>query len=94
MNTTDDKGRYRRTFSIAASVGAILLAGCASAPPIPAGSAEARSKLTQLQANPDLAPRAPAAIKEADLAVRAAEAPVLAHAPCPFNSSTMVCTRG
>ena len=54
---------------------AILLTACASAPPAPAGAAAARSRLTQLQSNPDLGTRAPAAIKEADLAVRAAEAP-------------------
>ena len=60
---------------IAASVAAMLLAACASAPPMPVGAAEARSKLTQLQSNPDLATRAPAAIKEAELAVRAAETP-------------------
>ena len=60
---------------IAASVAAILLAACASAPPNPAGAAEARSKLTQLQSNPDLATRAPAAIKDAELAVRTAEMP-------------------
>ena len=54
---------------------AILVTACASAPPAPAGAAAARSRLTQLQSNPDLGTRAPAAIKEADLAVRAAEAP-------------------
>ena len=60
---------------ITASVAAILLAACASAPPMPVGAAEARSKLTQLQSNPDLATRAPAAIKDAELAVRTAEMP-------------------
>ena len=75
MNTTNDKRHYRSTTLITASVAAILLASCASVPPAPAGSAEARNKLTQLQANPELATRAPAAISEADLAVRAAELP-------------------
>lgn len=75
MNTNSVKGRYRGTTLIAASVAAILLAACASTPPIPAGASAARSKLTQLQANPELATRAPAAIKDAELAVRAAELP-------------------
>ena len=54
---------------------AILLAACASVPPAPAGSAAARARLTQLQSNPELGTLAPAAMKEADLAVRAAEVP-------------------
>jgi hypothetical protein len=36
---------------------------------------EVRSKLTQLQSDPNLAGRAPLAIKEADAAVRTAEQP-------------------
>jgi outer membrane protein OmpA-like peptidoglycan-associated protein len=60
---------------IATTVASVLLAACAAAPTIPAGAAEARSKLTQLQADPNLASRAPVAIKEADIAVRAAETP-------------------
>jgi outer membrane protein OmpA-like peptidoglycan-associated protein len=43
----------------------------------PEGSAEVRSKLTQLQASPDLANRAPVAMKDAEAAVRAAEKPQL-----------------
>jgi hypothetical protein len=39
------------------------------------GAAAARSKLTQLQSDPNLAGRAPVAIKEADAAVQAAEQP-------------------
>ena len=57
------------------SAAAILLAACASVPPAPAGSATARARLTQLQSNPELGTLAPAAMKEADLAVRAAEVP-------------------
>src|SRR4051812_13748566 len=67
-----------RTFSrtlVAAAVAAALITACASAPMKPAGSAEVRSKLSQLQANPDLANRAPLAMKDADAAVRAAENP-------------------
>lgn len=41
----------------------------------PDGAANARAKLTQLQSDPQLASRAPVAIKDAELAVRAAEQP-------------------
>jgi outer membrane protein OmpA-like peptidoglycan-associated protein len=67
-----------RTFSrtlVATAVAAALITACASVPVKPAGSAEVRSKLTQLQANADLANRAPVAMKDADAAVRAAENP-------------------
>jgi outer membrane protein OmpA-like peptidoglycan-associated protein len=60
---------------VAAAVAATLLAACASAPPKSTGAVEVRSRLTALQADPDLASRAPVAMKEADTAVRAAEAP-------------------
>jgi outer membrane protein OmpA-like peptidoglycan-associated protein len=60
---------------IATTVGAVLLAACAAAPLMPDGAAEARIKLTQLQSDPNLASRAPLAMKEADFAVRAAEQP-------------------
>jgi outer membrane protein OmpA-like peptidoglycan-associated protein len=60
---------------IATTVAAVLLAACAAAPSVPAGALEARSKLTQLQSDQNLATRAPVAIKEADIAVRAAETP-------------------
>jgi len=65
----------RSTPLIAAAVASILLSACASAPVQPAGAAEARAHLTQLQSNPDLASRATPAIKEAELAVSAAEVP-------------------
>jgi outer membrane protein OmpA-like peptidoglycan-associated protein len=70
--------RTTRTFSrtlVATAVAAALVTACASAPTKPAGSAEVRSKLTQLQANTDLASRAPVAMKDADAAVRMAEKP-------------------
>ena len=54
---------------------ASILAACVAAPTKPSGAIEAREKLTQLQSNPDLASRAPAAMKEAEIAVRAAEVP-------------------
>ena len=60
---------------IAATVASVLLAACAAAPVKPDGAAEARNKLTQLQSDPNLASRAPQAIKEADTYVRAAEQP-------------------
>jgi outer membrane protein OmpA-like peptidoglycan-associated protein len=73
MNT-----KTTRTFSrtlVAAAVAATLITACASVPTKPAGSAEVRNKLTQLQANADLANRAPVAMNDADAAVRAAEKP-------------------
>jgi outer membrane protein OmpA-like peptidoglycan-associated protein len=60
---------------IAIAVASVLLASCAAAPVKPSGAEEAREKLTRLQANPDLANRAPAAIAEAEAAVRDAEQP-------------------
>ncbi|HEV7631637.1 MAG TPA: OmpA family protein [Steroidobacteraceae bacterium] len=60
---------------VAAAVAVALLAGCASAPRAPDGAAAARSKLTQLQSDPQLATLAPVAMKDADSAVRAAEQP-------------------
>ena len=60
---------------IATTVASVLLAACAAAPSVPAGAMEARSKLTLLQSDQNLATRAPVAIKEADIAVRAAETP-------------------
>jgi outer membrane protein OmpA-like peptidoglycan-associated protein len=60
---------------IAATVASLLLAACATPPTAPAGSAEARAKLTALQSNPELATRAPVAMKDAEMAVRAASVP-------------------
>ena len=57
-------------------VAAIALAGCASAPKSPEGAADVRARLTQLQSDPNLANLAPAALKEAEDAVRVAEQPV------------------
>jgi len=75
MNDTNYNGQTVRSTLIATAVAAILLAGCAAAPVKPDGAMEARAKLTQLQSDPNLASRAAAAIKDADLAVRAAEQP-------------------
>jgi len=60
---------------IAATVSSVVLAACAAAPQIPAGAAQARSKLTQLQSDQELSTRAPVAIKDAEVAVSAAETP-------------------
>lgn len=60
----------------AAAVASLFLAGCASAPLAPPGAADVRTKLTRLQSDANLAERAPAAIKDAETAVRTAEQPV------------------
>jgi len=76
MNTTHQTIKSFRGTAIGAAVASILLlAACASAPIKPDGAAEARFKLTRLQSDPNLASRAAAAIKDADLAVREAEQP-------------------
>jgi outer membrane protein OmpA-like peptidoglycan-associated protein len=75
MNTVNHSGVNLVKTLIATTVASVLLAACAAAPLKPDGAAEARSKLTQLQSDPNLANRAPLAIKEADTAVRAAEQP-------------------
>lgn len=66
---------YATALTVAAGV-ALTLSGCATAPVSPEGSAEVRAKLTQLQADPELAARAPVAIREAEAAVRTAEEPI------------------
>ena len=58
---------------IATAVAAALIAGCASTPMKPAGSAEVRAKLTALQSDPTLANSAPVAMKDAESAVTVAE---------------------
>ncbi len=62
-----------RHYLIAVGVTAGFLAGCASTPTKPAGADALRSRLMQLQDNPELASRAPLAIKDAQAAVTAAE---------------------
>jgi len=75
MNTVHHNGANLRRTVIAATVASVLLTACAAAPLKPDGAAEVRSKLTQLQSDPNLASRAPLAVKEAEAAVRAAEQP-------------------
>ena len=66
---------YATALTVAAAV-SVTLAGCATAPVSPDGAAEVRAKLTRLQSDPDLATRAPVALKEAESAVLAAETPL------------------
>jgi len=75
MNTINHRGVMLRKTLIATVVASVLLAACAAAPVKPDGAAEARNKLTQLQSDPNLASRAPLAMKDADTAVRLAEQP-------------------
>jgi hypothetical protein len=75
MNTVNQSGVNLVKTLVATTVASVLLAACAAAPLKPDGAAEARTKLTQLQSDPNLTNRAPLAIKEADAAVRAAEQP-------------------
>jgi outer membrane protein OmpA-like peptidoglycan-associated protein len=60
---------------IAMAVATALLTACATAPMKPEGAAAVRNKLVQLQSNPQLADRASIAMKDAEMAVRAAEKP-------------------
>jgi outer membrane protein OmpA-like peptidoglycan-associated protein len=60
---------------MAAAVAAVLLAACATAPVKPEGAVHARNMLTQLQADPNLANRAPISMQQAEAAVRIAEQP-------------------
>jgi outer membrane protein OmpA-like peptidoglycan-associated protein len=64
--------RYRGPTLIAVAV-SLALAACAGAPQKSAGAADARARLTALQADTSLATHAPAAIKDAEAAVVAAE---------------------
>lgn len=76
MNTPfRNRAQYAKVLTVAAAVG-FALAGCATAPQSPEGSAEVRSKLTRLQSDPNLSDRAPAALQEAETAVRIAEQPL------------------
>ena len=68
MNTPNTK-------ILAAALALLAVAACTTAPTKPDGAAAVRAKLTQLQADPQLAGRAPAALNDAEIAVRAAETP-------------------
>ncbi len=60
---------------IAAAVTSVVIAGCATTAMQPEGATDLRNRLTQLQSESQLASRAPVAIKDAELAVLAAEKP-------------------
>lgn len=76
MNTSNTKyARAGRMLAVAAAV-SFAIGGCATAPQSPQGAAEVRSKLIALQANSNLADKAPVEIREAEAAVVAAEQPV------------------
>jgi outer membrane protein OmpA-like peptidoglycan-associated protein len=74
MKTTSTTVTLGRTL-IAATAASVLLAACASAPVAPQGAADVRTRLTQLQSDPNLGSRAPLALKDAEAAVRVAEKP-------------------
>jgi len=69
----NNSGNFPIRSMLAVAVAAALLAGCASAPMKPAGSAEVRAKLTALQSDSTLASSAPVAMKDAEAAVTVAE---------------------
>ncbi len=60
---------------MAVAVASLIFSACATAPVKPDGAVEVRAKLTRLESNPDLATRAPEALKEAEAAVAVAEIP-------------------
>jgi outer membrane protein OmpA-like peptidoglycan-associated protein len=76
MNTFSMKKSLRdlKQLSVVAVI-AMTLAACASTPKAPYGSAAVRSKLSQLQSDPQLSSLAPVAINDAETAVRSAEKP-------------------
>lgn len=59
----------------AAALGVAMVGACADTAMKPVGAAATRERLSRLQADPNLATRAPLAIQQADAAVRAAEKP-------------------
>jgi outer membrane protein OmpA-like peptidoglycan-associated protein len=76
MNTLNFKPNFKSSFKLIAVILAVLsIAACSTGRTKSEGADNARSKLTQLQSDPQLATRAPVAIQEAELAVRAAEKP-------------------
>ena len=63
--------KYRKLATFAAV--SLILAACATTPSAPDGAAAARTRLTLLQANSELASHAPIEIQDAEVAVSAAE---------------------
>lgn len=60
---------------VVVTIVSLLLTACSSSPTKPDGAVTVRNKLTQLQSDSQLASRAPVEIKDAEVAVRAAEQP-------------------
>lgn len=75
MKTTISIQGVRATSLVAAGVALALLGACSTPPTKPDGADALRLSLIQLQADPQLASRAPLALKDAELAVAAAEQP-------------------
>jgi len=73
MNMQIRKTRIASAITVA--VGALLLVACQSPPLKSPATDSARAELNQLEADPNLANRAPVAVKDAETAVQAAEAP-------------------
>lgn len=76
MNATTRNHAHFSKALVTLAVTTLVISACATRPVSPPGAAEARAKLTQLQADQNLASRAPVAIREAETAVRVAEEPV------------------
>ncbi|MCJ7593026.1 MAG: OmpA family protein [Woeseiaceae bacterium] len=76
MNTSTHNLFRFTGFPVATLAILMLVAGCATAPTNPAGSAEVRSKMDRLQSNTTLADLAPVEIREAETSVELAEQPV------------------
>lgn len=68
---------HKFTKLIALTLTPVIFAACSAVPEKPVGADEVRNKLIQLQSDSELASRAQLAIQEAELAVRAAETPIL-----------------
>ncbi|MBU1435963.1 MAG: OmpA family protein [Gammaproteobacteria bacterium] len=70
-----NNGKSAKVTQIVIVLSVLLLSGCASQQPTPAGAIQARQQLSKLQASAELAELAPVAIRQADEAVQAAERP-------------------
>jgi outer membrane protein OmpA-like peptidoglycan-associated protein len=75
MNTFIRTNTFRVDVLATAIAASLLLGACVATPAKPTAPSEARTKLTQLQSNPQLTARTAVAVKDAETAVRAAEVP-------------------
>ena len=76
MNTSNIKHSRVAGILAFAAAASVLVASCATVPQSPAGYTAVRDKLSALQSNSELADKAPVEIREAAIAVSAAEQPV------------------